>query len=966
MKINFQRLGKIPGLGLALVLMIWVGIGFELHRAHDSQIREAELATLSRARVFAEYSANLIKRIDEVILDMRTDWHGDWKSFAQEVRHKQEVLADVSFQVAVIGPDGIMQFSNLSKPDARVDLSEREHFKIHQQHPGRDELFISKALLGKVSGKWSIQFTRPIHTRGKFSGVFVVSVSPDLFANFADKLQMQQPSDLMSVLRDHREVVARFPKDYSKLGIQIVDRPFQRSDSPLFGNYRAQATTDGVERIFAYAKLPQHGFTFLIGESKDQAMKPFWTAARMVIAAGVLVTALIGVLLWGLNRQFMQLQRTRENLTDALQKARAAGVAKSRFLANMSHEFRTPLHGVHGAIELLQTTALSKEQEGLVRTAQTSAGLLLSVIDDVLDYSKLESGKLSLESSEYDLRRSVEDVVCMLAPRAHNKRISIAAHVLPEVPTNVLGDSVRLRQILTNLLGNAIKFTHVGEVVVHVSCPKDDPQGMLLFEVTDTGIGIQPQKLDSLFTPFTQADDSTSRQFGGTGLGLSIAKYLVNLAGGRIGVRSEPGKGSAFWFTWPSGRVERGTSPLDSVSVHAQELQITLLGHPGSHLSIVETMLDQWGLKRVTCHSDEQAWTHLHNLKLHTRGQQLLILDLGFERDFHASLIQRMSSSPPVQDVPVLVLSVQSLANTPLSHLKVGLLSKPLRQSDLLDAIMNITQGQVANERGLREGEDMAAFAGAQCGPVLFVEDNAITRELGLQMLLKVGLQVDVAVNGAQAVDMYKTGKYTHVLMDIQMPVMDGLQATRQIRAWEQGHGIAPAAIIAVTAHAQNSDKAESLAAGMNDHVTKPYSQSVLLKALLAQHVPRPESVPEMDVPEPVMDVRLDEARLAEIQNLMGEGFLGLLSQARNLLAQTGEDMDKLVSDGDLSGACELVHRIKNNAGDVGATDLREIASAVERQLIEQQLDLASLSLMQQKLHASLKAIDGRLAQNPT
>ena len=632
---------RIPLVGILLFALIWIGMFFELSRTKERYVSEAELSTQSRAKVFAEYSTNIIKRIDEVILDIRGEWRGDWKTFAEVVRRKQDIMSDVAFQVAVIGPDGIMLYSNLSKPDTRVDLSEREHFKIHSQNPDVDRLFISKPLLGKVSGKWSIQFTRPIMRGDHFEGVLVVSVSPDLFANFASKLNLESALATMTLLRNHNEVLARYPKDDSKLGLVVPDRIFQKAGSPQAGNYTAESTVDGINRIYGYANLAEYKFTFLIGQPLSEVMEKYWSTARLVIGAALLVTLMGGILLARLFRYVSQLQATRAKLSDALDKAQSANVAKSRFLANMSHEFRTPLHGVQGAIDLLQTTALSQEQEGLVRTAQTSAGLLLSVIDDVLDYSRLESGKFELESSEFEVRRAIEDVVCMLAPKAHGKRIDIAASVDADVPEYALGDAVRLRQVLTNLVGNAIKFTHVGQILVEVRLESKDEPKRIRVEVHDTGIGVDSEKLGALFTPFTQADSSTSRQYGGSGLGLSICKQLVQLADGEIGVESSLNHGSTFWFTWGL-KIEQKQASSDKQVDVTDVTRVMLLGHPSAHLKIVGNMLTQWGLNHEVCHSDSQAWEQLESARQERNPCKLILLDLGFDFEYHSALVQKV------------------------------------------------------------------------------------------------------------------------------------------------------------------------------------------------------------------------------------------------------------------------------------------------------------------------------------
>jgi signal transduction histidine kinase len=308
------------GTQIALILasslaLIWAATYYDLQSNREAKLREAGVRTVTQAQVFSEYSRSTLKRINEFILNARSEWNGDWQAFAAYVRRAQENIDDLAFQVAVIGPDGIMEFSNLSKPSDRVDLSQREHFRVHLEAGGADRLFISKPLLGKVSGKWSIQVTRPILKKGKFAGVLVVSLSPAQFASFAEKLGVK-PDDAMTLVRSSGEIMARYPIDDKYYGVVVKDRPFLEKDSPATGSYRAKSTSDGIERIWGYSKLADYGLTFAMGESVDSVLEPYQSHRNNALAVATLVSLMAIVLLWLLYRSLVAEERTQRQLSE--------------------------------------------------------------------------------------------------------------------------------------------------------------------------------------------------------------------------------------------------------------------------------------------------------------------------------------------------------------------------------------------------------------------------------------------------------------------------------------------------------------------------------------------------------------------------------------------------------------------------------------------------------------------------
>jgi len=690
--------------------------------------------------------------------------------------------------------------------------------------------------------------------------------------------------------------------------------------------------------------------------------------------------------------------RTAE-LRVATEKAESANEAKSSFLATMSHEIRTPMNAIINMTTLTLETTLTRKQHQYLTIVESSSKGLLALINDILDFSKIEAGKLDLETAPFSLRQLLEEVTHSFRGRVLEKHVEFIVHVALDVPDQVIGDTLRLRQVLINLVGNAFKFTDKGEVVLRVRVEdrqalnnenNDEENITLRFEVQDSGIGIPKDKQVDLFTAFSQVDSSTSRKYGGTGLGLAICQKLVTLMGGQLTVESQPGKGSLFAFPVQFRHSIADTRRYLTVPAGIQDVRALIIEDNPSSQELLHTLFSSYGMACEVVESGEQGLTLLEGSNTDSESSQtfnLVVLDWLLPGIDGLETAQQVRRQYKQEQLPIIMISAFAGKEEEAKAIEVGIdhfLPKPITASSLYDTIMQV-QGVGGEREAPSPVWDVAdsEFAGLR---LLLAEDNEVNQFVAEEILTAAGFELDIAQNGREAIERFRQRPYAAILMDIQMPEMDGLEATRRIRDELQGK---PLPIIAMTANAMKSEEEACRAAGMDDFVPKPVDRALLFRTLRKWLTPQglpianePAALtegtsqsPQSGKPFPTPPATISPTKLPGF-NIEGaikrlgvsqEAYLRMLGRFASGQQQTIDDLQTALTVGDRETARRHAHSIAGAAGNLGAEALGKRGKALETALKEGVAEVSDLldAVLAEGKRVSM-AVQGLSSETPT
>jgi len=714
----------------------------------------------------------------------------------------------------------------------------------------------------------------------------------------------------------------------------VLVAPSHRELAEAF--YKIQFQTKTPNTYYEFPVLAKDGSTVWMGQNVQTVLTGQWILGFQAVA-----------------RDISERKQMEEELAQARDAALASARLKAEFLANMSHEIRTPMNGVIGMADILLGTRLSAEQKECAITIRRSAEALLSLVDDILDLSKIEAGKLTIKALDFDLDELIDSITDVFAERAASKGLKFRAIIYPDVHRHLHGDALRLRQVLLNLVGNAVKFTETGEVSLSVMHDKEQDEAVeLWFLVNDTGIGISEPEQNRLFTPFTQADGSTTRKYGGTGLGLAISKQLIDMMGGRIGVASVPGEGSTFWFTAnfkKDTRPERASSRVAHAGLRALLLDSNELNRLVVRRHLMSSAIT---VQEVAAAGD--ALEALRQAAAGGRPFDVMVLEMQLAGTDGISVARSIHADPHIGETPIVLVTAIGRRKSDIEFFKSEgidtFVMKPVRRAQLASAISQVV--------GVRAGFSQPAEAGPHTEPaldkiakrqILVVEDNVVNQKVAVGQLRSLGYDADVVGSGAEAIEIISRQAYDLILLDCQMPDIDGYDVARTIRSMESGKPRIP--IVAMTAHTMPGEREKCIAAGMDDYLAKPVSMQ-RLSSVLVRWVGAREEVVDMEKMAGLQQLaKANPSFMRDITALFREDALLRLHELRDSLDASNADR-----------VARAAHSLKSSSGNIGASRMYSLCATIES--TARQGNLEGVADMVEQLSTELDRALAALAQS--
>ena len=978
--------------------------GWRSWSAYQQDLSEANIILDNLTRLIAAQTEATFELTDTLIVTNVRNMEVAQNDPANYQRIHEGMIASVRnspriLTISVFDAKGNWLVNSNDKPiDTRQNYSDRDYFRYHRDHTDKS-LHIGPPVQRKTTGEWAVTLSRRWdNPDGSFGGVVVAGITLEYFQAFFKTLNIGNEG-VLGLFHTDGIVLARLPLASRRIGEnvsygELFTRHLKQSAQ---GGFRFKSRLDGYERVLSYRRMSRYpvvitaafGLNDILATWRADTLTHFGIALLLIVLLSGLGARLVRQMnqraadQQALARNAETILQTMEELQVRTRQAESASLAKSQFLANMSHEIRTPMNAVLGMLQLLEQTVLSPRQLDYLRKVQIAAGTLLGIINDILDFSKVEAGKMTLDIQPFRLDQLLRDLAVILSASINDKAIEVLFNVDPALPQLVFGDSLRLRQVLLNLSGNAIKFTEHGEVIVVVrqsnetSQPQPDSPVWLDFEVCDSGIGIEADQLQRIFAGFSQAETSTTRRFGGTGLGLAISQRLVHLMGGKLQVESTPGVGSRFHFSLP---FAVGTVPALEVATTQPSamhgLRTLVVDDNDLARETLCAMASSLGWKTDSAATGQEALHLLEASQLAGKHYDLVLLDWMMPGMDGWETAHQIRLRADGKHMPIVVL-VTAHARALLAEraqresLELdGFLFKPVTASALYDAVASVQGASTLAQPGRAAQNRLAGLR------LLVVEDNLLNQQVAQELLSNEGAEVALAGNGQSGVDMVLAADppFDAVLMDIHMPLIDGYGATRLLRQHPQLQALP---VIAMTANAMASDRDACLQAGMNDHIAKPFELARLVEVIL-RHVPaaalnrlppaltvpaaphsqsssQPDPLPASLAPALLaLASRHGLDLLTALDRLNGN--LSFLRTALPIFATDALNMahniSRLLPGVGWDGILPLLHTLKGTAAIVGADPLADTARVLELQLKALPAQLAEMGYHANELHA--------------